>query len=172
MSQKGFKILLPEYKIQRRTWEIAKSISEKHRGQLPPVMICVLSGGFMFFTELVKSMDIDVQVDFIRAKSYNEESNTPGQLQITKDIELDIFDKTVYIVDDILESGNTMKELIIHFSQKSPKDIFSVTMLKRKNCTHPIDYYGFEIDDEKWAYGFGMDNKGIMRNYRNIYIYE
>jgi len=172
MDNKGFKILIPEYKIQRKTWEIAHKISEKHRGQTPPVMICVLNGGFMFFTELVKSMDIDVEIDFVRVKSYDASTNTFDKTSIVKDVELDLHGKTVYIVDDILETGSTMKELLIHINQKSPAEINTVTLLKRKQCNHPLDYFGFELEDKSWVYGYGLDNKGIMRNYRNIYIYE
>jgi hypoxanthine phosphoribosyltransferase len=171
MDNKGFKILLPEYKIQRKAWEIAQKISEKHRGQLPPVMVCVLNGGFMFFTELVKSMDIDVEIDFIRAKSYDM-NNEQGSFKIIKDIELDIKGKSVYIVDDILETGTTMKELYLHITQKLPTEIYTVTLLKRKSCDHPLDYFGFEIEDKNWVYGAGLDDSGLRRNYRNIYYYE
>ena len=82
------KILIPEYKIERRVRAMAHTISEEHRNSgssYPPVMICVLNGAFMFFTDLVKDMGIDIEVDFIRPKSYIGKDNSGG-VTFTKDI--------------------------------------------------------------------------------------
>ena len=92
-------ILIPEYKIDRRIRSIANRVSKDHEesgNQLPPVMICVLNGAFMFYTELVKCMDIDMQIDFIRAKSYEGRDNSGG-VKITKELEIDLKGKRVYI---------------------------------------------------------------------------
>ena len=84
------KIIIPEYKIERRVRAMAHKISEEHKASddsLPPVMICVLNGAFMFFTDLVKDMGIDVSIDFIRAKSYEGQDNSAG-VEFTKDLEI------------------------------------------------------------------------------------
>ena len=82
-------ILIPEYKIERRVRALAHVLSEEHKASgdsLPPIMICVLNGAFMFFTDLVKDMGIDIQIDFVRAKSYDGRDNTGG-VKITKDLD-------------------------------------------------------------------------------------
>lgn len=167
----NYEILIPEFKIERKIREIAQNISIKHSNENPPVMICVLNGGFMFFTELVKEMSVDILTDFVRVKSYDMD-NKFVETKIIKDIELDITNKEVYIVDDILESGNTINNLIIHLQKKNPAKINVVTLLKRKASDLHLDHFGFEIDSTDWVYGFGLDDGGLRRNYRNIYVFK
>lgn len=163
--------------IRFQTQLLAKQISDEHRDDgTPIIMVGLLNGAFMFYSELVKNMSIDVEVDFMRVKSYIAK-NKQGDIQITKDLETAIKGKHVYIVDDILDSGNTMAKVIEYLQIKWPKTINVVTLLKRKNTPFRIENYvdegveifGFEIDGE-WVVGHGMDNdKGYCRNYRSIY---
>ena len=98
--------------IDIKTKIIAKQIAAEHKGdKTPVVMIGLLKGAFMFYSDLVRNMDIDVEVDFMRVKSYVAK-NKQGDIQILKDLETPIKGKHVYIVDDILDSGNTMAALI------------------------------------------------------------
>ena len=163
-------ILLPEYKIERRVRAMAHKLSEEHKNSgnsLPPVMICVLNGAFMFFTDLVKDMGIDVEIDFIRPKSYDGRDNSGG-VKFTKDIELELKGKRVYIVEDIIDSGATMIEILQRVSDKRPDDVRVVTLVQRKGTHMPADHTCFEIGDE-WVLGYGFDDNGLKRNYRNIY---
>jgi hypoxanthine phosphoribosyltransferase len=163
--------------IRFRTQLLAKQISDNHRGDgTPIVMVGLLNGAFMFYSELVKNMSVDVECDFMRVKSYISK-NKQGDIQITKDLETPIKGKHVYIVDDILDSGNTMAKVIEYLEIKWPKTINVVTLLKRKNTPFKLDNYGvdgteahgFEIDNE-WVAGMGMDNdKGYMRNYPSVW---
>jgi len=162
--------------IRFRTQLLAKQISDDHKGDGSPViMIGLLNGAFMFYSELVKNISIDVECDFMRVKSYVNRKQ--GDIQITKDLETAIKGKHVYIVDDILDSGNTMAKVIEYLQIKWPKSINVVTLLKRKNTPFKLKNYdvegcesfGFEIDDE-WVVGHGMDNdKGYCRNYPSIW---
>ena len=162
--------------IRFRTQLLAKKISDDHRGDGSPViMVGLLNGAFMFYSELVKHMSIDVECDFMRVKSYVNKKQ--GDIQITKDLETAIKGKHVYIIDDILDSGNTMAKVIEYLQIKWPKTINVVTLLKRKNTPFKLKNYdvegyeafGFEIDDE-WVVGHGMDNdKGFCRNYQSIF---
>ena len=163
--------------IRFQTQLLAKKISDNHRGDgTPIVMVGLLNGAFMFYSELVKNMSVDVECDFMRVKSYISK-NKQGDIQITKDLETPIKGKHVYIIDDILDSGNTMAKVIEYLEIKWPKTINVVTLLKRKNTPFKLDNYGvegteahgFEIDDE-WVAGMGMDNdKGYMRNYPSVW---
>ena len=160
-------------KIQSRIVEIAQMIEQvedKRNASLPPVFICVLNGAFMFFSDLVKEYHGLCEIDFLRAKSYEGKDNSGG-VKILKDIEVAIQGKNVYIIEDIIDTGETMKEVILHLESKMPNSIRVVTLLKRKDGDHPMDVYGFEIDDE-WVVGYGLDDNGRSRNLPNIYKLE
>jgi hypoxanthine phosphoribosyltransferase len=165
-------ILIPEYKIERRVRAMAHTLSEEHRNsgsQYPPVMICVLNGAFMFFTDLVKDMGIDIEVDFIRPKSYIGKDNSGG-VTFTKDIELSLKGKRVYIIEDIVDTGQTMMEILKRVDDEMPADVKVVTLVQRKDSKTPVDHYCFEIGDDWLSCGYGFDDNGLKRNYRNIYI--
>jgi hypoxanthine phosphoribosyltransferase len=120
----------------------------------------------MFFTDLVKQID-ECEIDFIRAKSY--EGITQSTIQILKSIDLDIARKDVYLIDDIYDTGNTMKALIEHLNISEPKSITPVTLFKKIASNHPDLVYGFELDGESWLVGYGLDDdKGLQRNLKHI----
>jgi len=162
--------LLSAKDIDIQTKIVAKQISDDHRGdRTPVVMVGLLNGAFMFYADLVRNMGIDVECDFMRVKSYVSK-NKQGDIQITKDLETPVKGKHIYIVDDIYDSGNTMKAVIDYLEVKKPASISIVTLVTR--ATSPIpkqkSYHAFTIDDE-WLVGFGMDNdKGYCRNYPSI----
>ena len=163
-------ILIPEYKIERRVRAMAHKISEEHKASgnpLPPVMICVLNGGYAFFADLVKDMGIDVEMDFIRPKSYEGQDNSGG-VKFTKELEVMCKGKRVYIIDDIVDTGKTMMEILLRVQDMIPHEVKIVTLLKRKEDSPPVDHFCFEIDKE-WVVGYGLDDNGLKRNYRNIY---
>ena len=101
--------------------------------------ICVLNGGFMFFSDLVKKISYPIKIDFIQCKSYND--NQQQELEINKDIDSDIRDHSVFIVDDILDSGNTMKHLKTHLKYHGAKDIHTVTAIHKENVDFPNNYF-------------------------------
>ena len=158
-------ILIEEYKIDRSVRALAHIITEEHKNSdnmLPPVMICVLKGSFMFFTDLVKSMGVDCEIDFIRAKSYED------KVSITLDSEIDLKGKRVYIVDNIINTGQTMLEVLCQLNDSMPTEVKIVTLVHRKDNEFPVDHFCFEIGDER-VVGYGFDDIGLKRNYRNIY---
>ena len=163
-------ILIEESKIRNRIREMAHQIEEhtaKYDNELPPVFICVLNGAYKFFTDLVSEYHGVCEIDFVRAKSYNGKDNSGG-VEIKKDVEVGLLGKNVYIIDDIIDSGNTMNALKEHFEKQNPNKISVVSLLKRKKNPYPIDLYGFEIDEE-WVVGCGLDDNGLRRNLCSIY---
>lgn len=157
--------------IDIQTKIIAKKISAEHNGDKTPiVMVGLLNGAFMFYADLVRNMTVDVECDFMRVKSYIGKKKQ-GDIQILKDLETPIKGKHVYLVDDILDSGNTMNALIELLEVKHPASITIVTLLTRETSPIPkqASYHAFTIKDE-WVVGFGMDNeKGYARNYRDVF---
>ena len=158
-------VLFTEHELSNKVGEIAYKISRKEH-DFPPVFICVLNGAFMFFTDLVKRVG-ECEIDFIRAKSYMGITQT--NVSISKSIEIDIARKDVYLVDDIYDSGETMKALIQHLNLSEPRSITPITLFKRWS-SHNLDLiYGFELQDESWLVGYGLDDeKGLQRNLKHI----
>ena len=156
--------------IDIQTKIVAKQISDEHRNdKTPVVMVGLLNGCFAFYSDLVRAMPIDVECDFMRVKSYVNRKQ--GDIQITKDLETRIKGKHVYIVDDIYDTGNTMKAVIDYLEVKKPSSISIVTLITRETSPIPkqASYHAFTIKDE-WLVGFGMDNdKGYCRNLPSIY---
>ena len=136
------KKVLSDTKLKQELTILANSINlrcEELGGGI--TFICVLNGGFMFFSDLVKLIKYPIKIDFIQCKSYND--NQQQELTIVKDIDSNIQDHTIFIVDDILDSGNTMKHLITHFGPErhGAKNIFTVTAVHKENVDFPDNYF-------------------------------
>lgn len=135
------------------------------------VFICVLNGGFMFYSDLIRQINMPVYCDFIRIKSYINDQNQTKPI-ILKDLELNVRNKNVFLVDDILDSGNTMNALVNHCLNKQPLSINVVTLFKRKNTFFENKFgnihIGSYIQDDIWLYGYGMDNNGLSRNQNKV----
>jgi len=156
--------------IDIQTKIISNQISDKHKkDKTPIVMVGLLNGCFAFYADLVRAMSIDVECDFMRVKSYINRKQ--GDIVISKDLETPIKNKHVYIVDDIYDTGNTMKVVIDYLKVKKPSSISIVSLVTRRTSPKPkVPFFNaFEIGDE-WLVGFGMDNnKGYYRNLPSIY---
>lgn len=166
------KELFTQKQIQEVTQTLAHYITEDHKGdKTPVVMVGVLNGCFMFYADLVRNLGINIECDFMRVKSYIGKRKQ-GDIRIIKDLEIPIKNKHIYIVDDIFDSGNTMKAVVDLLKVKKPASINVVTLLKRKSTpklSNIPQFIGFEIDDE-WVIGYGCDNdKGFCRNYPSIF---
>jgi len=164
------KELITAEEIQFQTKIIGKQIADDHRGDKTPIiMVGLLNGCFAFYSDLVRATPLDVECDFMRVKSYVNRKQ--GDIQITKDLETRIKGKHVYLVDDILDSGNTMNAVIDYLQVKKPASISIVTLITRETSPIPKEksYHAFTIKDE-WIVGYGMDNdKGHMRNLPSIW---
>jgi len=161
-------ILYNHYEIRYSILKIADIIRKENFELPPPILICILNGAFMFFTDLVKEIP-DCEIDFIRVKSYDGQKQ--GKIKFLKNIELDIEGRNVYIIDDIFDTGNTIKSITKKLKKFKPKSITPVVLIKRKTSPR-IDklIYGFEIEDE-WICGYGMDDEnGLNRNKSYIYF--
>ena len=152
---------------------LAKKINDEHRNDpIPVVLVCILNGGFMFFSDLVKQITVPIEIDFIRCKSYYGKKQ--GDLVVTKDLETKIKNKHVYLVDDILDSGNTMKAVSKFLQVKEPKSITPVVAIYKKsldfdNVLHILKQETDSVFDP-WYIGYGMDDeKGHNRNLGTIY---
>ncbi len=165
-------IISPE-QLQIKIKILAKQLSDDHKDDKTPVVaVCILNGGFMFFTDFVRAMPIDLECGFMRVKSYVSKRKQ-GDIQITKDLEAPIKGKHVYIIDDIFDTGNTIRAVIDYLKLKKPKSLNVVTLLRRESSRiFDIEFPCYNVLDikDEWVVGYGMDDeKGNCRNYNTIY---
>ena len=140
----------------------------KHGGGI--VFVCVMKGGFMFFSDLMKHIEYPIEVDFIKCSSYD--GFDQKELSIHYDIEADVTDKTVFIVDDILDTGGTMKVLIEHFKKLGAKQVETVSAVYKENLDFPNHLFIYKQPErvDPWYIGYGMDGpKGYSRNLDTIH---
>ena len=161
---------IPSDQIQEQIKFLGKNITKDLTNSSPVVFICILNGAFMFFSDLMKQIHIKSEIDFIRVKSY--EAQNQQEIQIIKDIEVNIKGKTVVLVDDLIDSGNTILKLIEHLQQYNPSEIKTVSLLKRYNSKFEPNYYAFHIHHNEWFYGYGLDLNGYHRNLLDILVIE
>lgn len=166
IDKKVWEILFSEEDILNRVAELGKQISSDYKDKSLYV-ISLLRGSFVFTADLVRKLDIPVKIDFIVTSSYGYETETSGTVEITSHIEEDLTGYHVLIVDDIVDSGLTMKKVIDHLKAKNPSGIKSCVLLdkpERRQLELVPDYIGFTIPN-KFVVGYGL-NYGD--HYRNI----
>lgn len=169
------KVLFSQEQVQKRTQELGDEINRDFGSQEDLVLICVLKGSSIFCCDLCKHLKMPVQMEFIRVSSYGNAQASSENVQALDLTLPNLENKNVMIVEDIIDTGCTMKFLcdIIHRTHK-PKTLKLVTFLNKKIARKlPVepDYYGFEIDD-KFVVGYGLDYEGYMRNIPYIGYFE
>lgn len=151
-------VLLTEEEISQRIDEVAAEIRRDFAGK-HPLFIGVLRGSFIFMADLVRKVDIPSTLDFMATSSYGKSTTSSGTITVTKDISADIEGRHVIIVEDILDTGNTMAFLIDLLNAKKPASIHTCTLLdkpERRQADISADYYGFEVPDA-FVVGYGLD---------------
>lgn len=166
-------ILIHSKDITKRIKTIAKHISQDYPGE-PPVLICVLKGSIHFYSDLLRELDIDVISTYVKVSSYHGTERGEVTFEIGPDVDLN--GRDVIIVEDIVESGNSIDVIKNILEKSSPKSINVCTLLFKPNIffkNHIIKprYIGFEIDD-RFVIGYGMDYNQMYRNLKHVYVIE
>ena len=159
------KTLISEEQLKTRISELAKQIEKDYEGK-SPVIVGVLKGSVMFYTDLVRQIDLPLTVDFMSISSYGAGVNSTGEVKIIKDIDGKYGGKDVIIVEDIVDSGYSMNCLLKLFATRSPKSVRVCALLdkpSRREIPVPIDYTGFQVANE-FVVGYGLDYAGLYRN--------
>lgn len=171
-------VMLTSAQIKRKVKQMAKQLDKLYEGR-KPVVICILKGSVMFFSDLVREMKTPLTIDFMSVSSYGSGSKSTGQLTIKKDISTDIEGRDVLIVEDIIDSGNTLYKLKQLLNERKPASVNIVTLLDkpdRREVPMQPEYTCFVIEDE-FVIGYGLD---YAEDYRNLpyvgvlkrYVYE
>ena len=165
MAEK-IRVLVSDEDVDRRIEELGKQISEDYAGKQVH-LICVLKGGVFFLCELAKRITIPVSLDFMSVGSYGDGTQSSGIVKITKDLDESLEGKEVLVVEDIIDSGNTLYYLLDVLKKRGPKSMRLCTLLDkpdRREKDVKVDYVGFEIPDE-FVVGYGLD---YAQKYRNL----
>ena len=166
MHQDLQKILLNSEQIATRVKELGEEITRDYKGE-SVLMVAILRGAVVFFADLVKSVDLDVRFDFMVVSSYGSSSVTSGEVRIIKDISQPIEGKNVIIDEDIIDTGNTLKNLKRMLLTRNPKSLKIASLLdkpSRRRVEMEGDYIGFEVPNE-FVVGYGLD---YAEKYRNL----
>ena len=160
-------IMIPEDKLQQRIAELGAEISRDYMGQ-PLLLVCILRGGVMFLTDLIRHITTPVAIEFMAVSSYGRGARTStGNVRITLDLISDISDCNVLIVEDIIDSGMTLSSVMELLSARHPRSLEVCTLLdkaERREVPVPLHYTGFVIPNE-FVFGYGLD---IDEYYRNL----
>ncbi len=160
------KVQLSKAQVTERIQELGKEITAAYRNE-PLHLICVLNGAFIFMADLVRAIDLPLTMDFMSVSSYGSRTETSGEVRLTKDLDQSLKNKHVIVVEDIVDTGLTMKYLQNYLLGRGPLSVKVATLLSKPSkrmIDVPLDYVGFEIDDA-FVYGYGLD---VAHHYRNL----
>lgn len=166
MHESVTRILYTEEELAKRVKELGEQISKDYAGK-ELILITVLRGAFIFMADLVRAIDIDVEMDFMAVSSYGSQSKTSGIVRILKDLDTNIEGRNVLIVEDILDSGITLKYLQKNIKSRNPLSLEVVTLLLKRDkqkADIKCKYVGFDCVDE-FVVGYGLD---YAEKYRNL----
>ena len=169
VKDKKFALYISEEKIKERVKEVASQIDEDLRKK-NPLFLVVLNGSFVFAADLLRNINFPCEITFVRMSSYEGDKST-GSVKQLIGLNEDVSGRTVVIVEDIIESGTTMKEMLRILGEKKPKDVFITSLFVKPGCLKvslKIDYRCFDIEND-FIVGYGLDYNQEGRNLPHIY---
>ncbi len=172
MIREAESVLLDRETVAKRVKEMAREIEKDYAPREEVIMICILRGASVFYTDLVRELDLDVRFEFMSVSSYGTGTTSSGEVRIIKDINVPLQGKHVIIVEDIIDSGNTLFYLKNILNQRNPASLKVCALLdkpSRRKVDFHGDYIGFTIED-KFVVGYGLDYADRFRNLKDICI--
>ncbi len=168
-------VLISKEQIEQRVAELGAEISKRYADLKEPlILVGVLKGSFIFMADLCRQITIPVETDFIGVSSYGEETKSSGVVQLTQDLTKPIKNRAVLIVEDIIDTGLTVKYLFENFKAREPASISLCALLEKPSQnqgTIAIDFCGFQISNQ-FVIGYGLDLAQTMRNLPYVGVVE
>lgn len=160
------KVLIDEKDLQAKINELGEKITKDYQGK-DLLVVCVLKGAVMFATDLIKRVNLPLEIDFMAVSSYGNATKSSGVVRILKDLEKEIQHRDILIVEDIIDSGLTLSYLVENLKQRNPNSVSICTLLdkpERRQAELEVQYKGFTVPDE-FVVGYGLD---YAEKYRNL----
>lgn len=172
LQDKVFRVMIPAEKIGEAVERVAAELNARYEGRTP-VFLGVLSGSFLFLSDLVRKIDFDSRLAFVKLSSY-EGTESTGEVKQQLGVDFDIEGQDVIIVEDIVETGHSMNHLLAYLNDKRPASIAICTLFFKPEkflYDYPIDYKAFVIGNE-FIVGYGLDYNQLGRNLKDIYVID
>jgi hypoxanthine phosphoribosyltransferase len=166
MKQDLEKIIISEEVLQKRIRELGEQLTSLYKDK-NPILICILRGGVVFMSDLIKQIATPLEIDFMSVSSYGRSTSSSGIVKIRKDIDTDIKDRHVIIVEDIVDSGLTLEYISAYLKNHQPLSVKICALLDKPDAHQlkiDIDYIGFKVGNE-FVVGYGLD---YAEKYRNL----
>ncbi len=165
-------VVVSAKEVHDRVCELGRQITSDY-AQNPPLLVCVLKGAINFMSDLMRTIELPVEVDFMAVSSYGAATKTSGVVRIVKDLDVDLLDREVLIVEDVVDSGLTLNYLRHYLGARNPKSLEVCTLLLKEGeqrVEQSIKYVGFTIPSD-FVVGYGLDVNERYRNLDAIYTF-
>ena len=175
MEYKIGKTLISEEKLQAKIKDLGEQLSRDYAGK-QLICVCVLKGAVIFLADLIRhiSPEVDVRIDFLAISSYGASTKSSGVVQIQKDLSTDIYGKNVLIIEDIVDTGLSLKYIKSLLLERKPESLAICVLLDKPDCRKEavkVEYTGFTIPDE-FVIGYGLDYAGMFRHLPAVFVAE
>ncbi len=168
-----FRLFITKEQLDKRIVELAEQINRDYEGK-KPIFIGILNGAFIFLADLMRHVTIPCEVDFFKLSSYGDEKVSSGSVTELKDLDADVEGRHVILIEDIVDTGLSMRYMVGRIKEKKPASVAVVTLLHKPDATKHyinVDYVGFQIPT-LFVLGYGMDYGQEGRNLAQIYVID
>lgn len=168
-----FRLYIDEDTLRQRTQELGERISRDYEGKRP-IFIGILNGAFMFLADLLREVNIDCEVDFMKLSSYGDEKVSSGRVDELKRVDADLEGRHVVVVEDIVDTGLSMEYMLQRLGESNPASVRTAVLLHKYEATKAdldLDYVAFKIPN-LFVIGYGLDYGQLARNLKEIYILD
>ena len=172
LHDKTFRVMIPAEEIDKAVSRVAVQLNERYKGRAP-IFLGVLSGSFLFLSDLVRKVTFNSQIAFVKISSYSGTEST-GEVKQQFGVDFDIEGRDIIIVEDIVETGHSMNYLLEHLREKNPASIAICTLFFKPDkflYEYDIDYTALSIGNE-FIVGYGLDYNQLGRNLKDIYVID
>ena len=173
VSQSQLKVLINHREIDEAITRLAREIRRDYQGKRP-LLVGVLKGSFMFMADLIRQLDLPLEVDFVKLSSYGAAKETSGKVRVVQGLKTPVKGKDVLVIEDIVDTGITISFLLDYLRKKKPASLKLCALTEkpsRRRVPLPIDYLGFTVPD-RFVVGYGLDFDERFRNLPDIYFIE
>lgn len=168
-----FRLYITKEQIERRVADLGRQLNRDYEGK-KPIFIGILNGAFIFLSDLMRYLTIPCEVDFFKLSSYGDEKVSSGRVTELKDLDADVQGRHIILVEDIVDTGLSMRYMVDRIAEKNPASVAVLTLLHKPDADKhhvPLDYVGFQIPT-LFVLGYGMDYAQEGRNLSQIYVID